>query len=65
MWSNHLHTKSVFVFLQTLNCIYIGSYLQAGGVLYEGDWVDDKQHGHGKETWPDGAVYEGQFANGK
>jgi hypothetical protein len=25
------------------------------GARYEGDWKDDKQHGYGIESWPDGA----------
>ena len=28
-------------------------------------WKEDKQDGHGKETWPDGACYEGEYKNGK
>ena len=27
----------------------------------EGYWEEDKQHGQGLETWPDGARYEGQY----
>ena len=30
-------------------------------VKYEGGWKDDKQHGHGLETWKDGSVYQGIF----
>jgi len=30
-----------------------------------GSWRDDKQHGFGLETWPDGAVYEGEYHEGK
>ena len=26
---------------------------------YEGDWFEDKQHGKGIESWPDGAQYKG------
>lgn len=29
------------------------------GAKYEGTWFEDKQHGHGVETWPDSAKYEG------
>ena len=32
---------------------------------YDGDWVEDKQHGLGVETWPDGARYEGSYVDGK
>jgi hypothetical protein len=28
-------------------------------------WKEDKQHGHGKESWPDGATYEGDYIMGK
>ena len=31
---------------------------------YEGDWIDDQQHGFGTETWPDGAVYKGCYVKG-
>ena len=27
--------------------------------------MEDKQHGKGKETWPDGATYEGEYCEGK
>jgi hypothetical protein len=26
--------------------------------------MNDKQHGHGKEKWPDGSSYEGQYDAG-
>jgi hypothetical protein len=29
--------------------------------LTSGYWCEDKQHGHGVESWPDGAKYEGNF----
>ena len=28
-------------------------------------WENDKQHGQGVETWPDGAIYEGEYFEGK
>lgn len=28
---------------------------------YEGQWVDDQQHGKGHQTWSDGRVYTGEF----
>ena len=34
------------------------------GAIYEGSWKEDKQHGHGVETWPDEARYEGAYING-
>jgi hypothetical protein len=27
-------------------------------------WKDDKQHGSGKETWPNGVVYIGDYFEG-
>lgn len=32
---------------------------------YEGQWLDDKQHGRGLEQWPDGAKYEGEYNCGR
>lgn len=34
------------------------------GSKYEGQWLSDEQHGHGKESWADGASYEGEYQNG-
>ena len=31
---------------------------------YEGDWVDGRQHGKGKEIFDDGSYYEGEWRNG-
>lgn len=28
-----------------------GEYTHANGSKYSGDWLDDKQHGIGRETW--------------
>jgi hypothetical protein len=28
-------------------------------------WKEDKQDGHGIETWPDGAKYDGTYVDGK
>lgn len=36
----------------------IGSYVHAGGAKYEGEWLNDQQHGKGVEGWPDGSKYE-------
>jgi len=33
--------------------------------VYEGQFKNDKMHGHGKETFADGKSYEGQFEDGK
>ena len=35
------------------------------GALYSGYWKEDKQNGKGRETWPDGAMYEGDYIIGK
>jgi hypothetical protein len=33
--------------------------------FYDGEWLDDQQHGSGVEEWQEGAVrYEGNFVNG-
>ena len=32
---------------------------------YEGEWLNDVQHGFGKETLLDGLSYEGEFLNGQ
>jgi len=34
------------------------------GTSFSGSWVDDKQHGRGKEQWEKG-YYEGDFVMGK
>lgn len=31
---------------------------------YDGEWVDDKRHGRGKQVWSDGRCYEGDFDKG-
>ena len=32
---------------------------------YEGNWIDGQKSGEGKEYYKNGAVYIGEFANGK
>jgi hypothetical protein len=34
-----------------------------GRFVYEGEFENDKKHGHGVLTWPDGRQYTGHFAN--
>ncbi len=34
------------------------------GMMYEGDWVDDRFHGVGTYLWSDGSKYEGAFVFG-
>ena len=33
------------------------------GSMYEGDWDQNIQHGHGKMTFPNGQTKEGIFEN--
>jgi len=33
--------------------------LRLDGSMYEGDWLNDKQHGEGKEIFADGSKYIG------
>ena len=35
------------------------------GTSYAGGWKEDMQNGKGKEIWPDGAMYEGDYVMGK
>jgi len=34
------------------------------GVVYCGDWFNNKPHGFGKNYYPNGGYYEGMFING-
>ena len=34
------------------------------GHEYNGEFVNSKPHGNGKETWSDGSSFEGKFVNG-
>lgn len=36
-------------------------YLFRSGATYLGQWYDNKRHGYGKQTWPDGSIYQGQW----
>ena len=29
--------------------------------IYDGEWLDGKKHGRGKQVWPNGDVYDGQW----
>jgi len=31
--------------------------------MYNGIWVNDKKHGHGTYTWPDGTNYAGPWVD--
>lgn len=41
-----------------------GVYIQNGS-RYEGSWLEDKEHGFGKQAWNDGRTYEGQYTHGR
>jgi hypothetical protein len=42
-----------------------GKAVFRNGGMYEGDWVNGKQEGYGKEYYPDGTLrYEGEYLNG-
>ncbi|XP_075968039.1 MORN repeat-containing protein 2 isoform X2 [Anarhichas minor] len=38
-----------------------GKHTSAGGVIYTGEWLEDKIHGRGTLQHPSGALYEGEF----
>ncbi|XP_020495160.2 MORN repeat-containing protein 2 [Labrus bergylta] len=38
-----------------------GKHTSAGGVIYTGEWHEDKMHGRGTLQHPSGAIYEGGF----
>lgn len=38
-------------------------YRFPSGAVYEGEWVGNMRDGYGKQTWPDGARYEGNRMN--
>ena len=35
------------------------------GCTYEGEWLTDKQHGHGTYTWPGGDRFHGDYRDDK
>jgi len=37
----------------------------SNGSKYEGEWLDNKEHGRGTKFWPDGASYEGEWKDSK
>jgi hypothetical protein len=39
----------------------MGVYHHADGAKYEGEWKNDQQNGKGTESWPDGALYKGNY----
>jgi len=38
---------------------------KCGTEQYEGQWLYDKQHGTGRQTWSDGRSYQGQYDGGR
>ncbi|XP_034529662.1 MORN repeat-containing protein 2 isoform X1 [Notolabrus celidotus] len=38
-----------------------GKHTSAGGVIYTGEWTEDKVCGKGTMQHPSGAIYEGEF----
>ena len=41
------------------------TYNSSSEKKYVGEWQDDKQHGQGTQTWPDGGKYVGDWKDGK
>lgn len=41
-----------------------GMLKEYAGLSYEGDWMDDKKHGHGEEVHISGNHYVGKYCNG-
>lgn len=39
----------------------IGMYISGSGNVYEGEWLDDKRHGKGRQVKADGSWYEGTW----
>ena len=46
-------------------CVGKGRFTYSNGDVYEGDYANDKRHGHGVFTYYDGDKYEGEWKNGK
>jgi hypothetical protein len=42
-----------------------GVFTYPDGTTYEGEWKDNRRHGHGVWTRPDGTVYVGEWENDK
>ena len=61
-FNNKLNELDNYVFIKS---ILERCYSHANGAKYKGQWKEDKQHGYGVETWPDGAKYEGMYFEGK
>ena len=43
-----------------------GTFIDSKGSTYDGEWLNDQQHGYGRETWDQGRIkFEGQYYQGK
>ena len=38
---------------------FLGPFKFSNGETYEGQFMDGKRHGFGRQIWPDGSIYEG------
>ena len=45
------------------NCY--GTWTASDGYKYEGEWVDNQQHGEGTAYYPNGTTFVGEFVYGK
>jgi hypothetical protein len=41
-----------------------GKYISQNGKVYIGEWLEDLQHGNGREILPDGGSFDGEFNSG-
>jgi hypothetical protein len=42
----------------------LGRFISCLGHIYEGYFANSKPHGQGKEIWPDGSIFTGEFSAG-
>ena len=40
-----------------------GKCIYSNGIVYIGEWLNDKRHGQGYQKWPDGRTYSGEWSN--
>ncbi|CAD8074541.1 unnamed protein product [Paramecium primaurelia] len=45
--------------------IKLSVILLPNGAQYEGEWLEGKRDGYGKQSWPDGSIYEGEWKEDK
>ena len=58
--SNLTATKDVSSAVREMN----GPITLENGVTYEGEWLDGLRDGQGKQVWPCGSYYEGDWKRG-